>query len=187
LTTKRTPATARPQAEDKGLVQLSKAKEKLYGRLYVSMQDVASAREYARVLLKKGWHHRPWERRWSVYRDQAAFTSALVVAYGRPFTTSRGWPKFPSRLKPYTKEETALHDKLLVLRHRVYAHSDSASYSIRPRSRGGFSTTIVGQPPLRLTAEETTLFVSMTEKLTTAIRAELRAILEAGQLQTIKI
>ena len=77
----------------------SKAHERgLYALLHVAEEYLLQAGFFAAHTLKKGWHFEPWEKRWSVYMQQAAFTTALATAYSRPFTESRGWPKFPMRL-----------------------------------------------------------------------------------------
>src|SRR5664280_3312425 len=100
----------------------------LYSRLYVSSLDLDFAGYCLGVLLEKGWHYQAWERPGRIYKQQSAFTSALVIAYGRPFTTSKGWPQFPAELKDFDLEESALHEHMMELRHTIYAHSDSKHY-----------------------------------------------------------
>jgi hypothetical protein len=164
------------------LVHLSPADEKLYSKLAVSGFDIGFARYCASVILKKGWHDEPWKRRGTIYQQQAAFTTALVTAYGRPFTQSKGWPSFPLKLIAYNAQEEALHKRLIQLRHTVYAHSDSASYSIRPWRSGEFSTDIVGAPALRITAAEAKLFMRMTSKLLASINLRMEALLAAAPI-----
>jgi hypothetical protein len=53
------------------------------------------------VILKKQWHDEPWKRRGTVHQRQAAFTTASVTSYARPFVQSKGWPRFPSNLMNY--------------------------------------------------------------------------------------
>jgi hypothetical protein len=158
-------------------VLLTADDEKLYSKLYVSISDVEFARYCACVLLKKGWHSQPWERRGTIYQQQAAFTSALVTAYGRPFTNSKGWPKIPEELIRYNEQETKLHKNLITLRHTVYAHSDSENYSIRPWRSGDFSTDIVGAPTLRITSEDAQLFQVMTRRLIDGFRRKMELLL----------
>jgi hypothetical protein len=131
-------------------------------------------------LLKKGWHHNPWERRGSIYQQQAAFTCAMIIAYGRPFTKSRGWPPFPPALRRYDALEQALHARLIGLRHKVFAHSDSEGYKIRPWRSKDFSTTIVGAPVLKVTRQDAELLQGMTAKLIAAIDQEMKAILASA-------
>src|SRR3954447_4554282 len=100
-------------------VPLTPGDAKLYSKLYVSIKDVEFAQYCASVLLKKGWHSQPWERRGTIYQQQAAFTSALVTAYGRPFKKSKGWPKIPAELIPYNEQEKKLHEHLIILRDKV--------------------------------------------------------------------
>jgi hypothetical protein len=138
--------------------------ENLYRRLYIARMDIGEAQQHAKHLLKKGWHHQPWERRWSVYLQQAAFTTALVVAYGRAFTKSNGWPDIPSRLIPYDEDQKELHRRLMETRHTIYAHSDSKAFNIRLLATGPVRS-IDRLPSLRLSKEDTELFLSMTKEL----------------------
>jgi hypothetical protein len=105
-------------------------------------------------------------------RARAGFLAAVVqlTAYARPFTRSYGWPKIPPELITYERAEEDLHKQIISLRHKVYAHSDSDSHSVRPRS-GSF--VIVREPPLRLTAAEATLFQVMTAKIIKSMRGRM--------------
>lgn len=164
---------------------LSERDGRLYSKLWVSSHDISFARYCAGVLLKKGWHAHPWERRGTIYQQQAAFTTALVTAYGRPFTHSKGWPDLPKRLIKYSEEEKALHQRLLVLRHGVYAHSDSSNYAIQPTgpaTRYGRYAIMIQEPSLRLTAEETALFQIMSEKLLRSIWGAMDLLLQKAGL-----
>src|ERR1700759_5574944 len=68
------------------------------------------------------WHNQPWDRRGTIYQQHAAFTTALVTAYGGPFTQSNGWPDIRKQLSAtYSGQELVLHEKLIELRHTVYA------------------------------------------------------------------
>ena len=100
---------------------------KLYERLSISLIDLGFASDFAKRLLKKGLHHGPWDRRETVYNEQVAFTSALVMFYTRPFTHSDGWPDFPKRLLQYDSAEIQLHDQLLTLRNRILMLTLTAS------------------------------------------------------------
>jgi hypothetical protein len=149
-------------------------------KLYVSRMDVEFARYCAGVLLKKGWHGQPWERRGTIYQQQAAFTSALVTAYARPFTQSRGWPKIPQELINYSDQEAALHKWLMDMRHTVFAHSDSIRYSIRPWRSGDLEVIMEHLPKLGITAENTKLFQAMSAKLLAAFSIRMKALLAAA-------
>ncbi len=127
-------------------LRLNENDQKLHDRLVVSSDDIVLARYCAGVLLKKGWHIEPWERRGTVYEQQAAFTSALVIAYGRPFTRSNGWPALPSDLIPYDDREGALHRQIMKLRHQVYAHSDRTRYLVQLLRIGALSGTVLRRP-----------------------------------------
>src|SRR5690348_1701384 len=87
---------------------LNKKDRNLHDKLLVSSDDIAIAQFCAGVLLKNGWHAQPWERRGTVYQQQTAFTTALITAYARAFTKSKGWPAFPPALCVYDDRESAL-------------------------------------------------------------------------------
>ena len=149
-------------------------KKALYARLFVSAQDFSYARSYALHLLKKGWHSAPYERRGTVYMQQAAFTTALIVSYARPFTKGIGWPRFPESLVQYDAQAAQLHRHILDLRHQVYAHSDSARYSIRPFKMGAnVFSDIIGIPFIKLSKDECTLLVSMIDGIRERLRQKL--------------
>jgi hypothetical protein len=147
---------------------------KLYNKLLASAHDLAFARYCADVLLKKGWHSAPWERRGTVYHQQAAFTTALVVSYCRPFTRSKGWPKLPTDLIHYNEQEMTFHESVLRLRHRVYAHSDSSSYNFRPfRLTDHIVTDVETRAMFRLSKGDTEVVVALTTKMLGAIYNEI--------------
>ena len=159
-------------------MHLSEEDAKLYNKFTVSTSDIWFARYCATVILKKDWHSQPWERRGTIYQQQAAFTSALITAYARPFIHSRGWPKLPPDLIARSCREEALHKRLIKLRHTVFAHSDSISYSIRPVRIGNFTSNISNSPVLRITAEETVLFLAMSNKILESINIRIGILLE---------
>jgi hypothetical protein len=156
-------------------------KRALYERLYIAAQDFEMARQYAAFLTRKGWHSAPYERRGTVYMQQSAFTTALVVSYARPFTKSFGWPPLPNEIARYEEPDLEMHEYLLGLRHEVYAHSDSSRHRVRPFRIGNESLTdLVGTPFLRLSKFECEMVISMvTSKikmihpLLTQLRQEL--------------
>ncbi|SRR5258708_6678297 len=156
----------------------------LYALLHVAEEDLRQASFFAAHILKKGWHYEPWEKRWTVYMQQVAFTTALATAYSRPFTESRGWPKFPMRLlAEFDSEQRKLHKRILQLRSLIYAHSDVNSRAIRPVSFEGYPTAIEALPPMRFTRDEITGLQSMIAVAQNSIQArkcELLAVV-AGE------
>lgn len=144
---------------------------KLYAVLNVAEEDLRQANFFAAHLLKKGWHYEPWERRWTVYMQQAAFTTAFATAYSRPFTKSRGWPKFPERLlRKFSPEQRDLHERVLTLRNMVYAHSDVGGRSITLNSEGD-PTIIEVLPPMRFAREELMALQTMISAMQESISA----------------
>ncbi|MCW2282712.1 hypothetical protein M2323_000473 [Rhodoblastus acidophilus] len=122
-------------------------KKKQYERLFAATYDFAQARFCARYLLKKKWHSRPWERRGSIYQQQTAFVTNLIIAYARPFTKSKGWPGFPLRLVNFSAEHAEMHKKILVARHEIFAHSDSRHFEFNPVKLGKYIATTIELVP----------------------------------------
>lgn len=95
--------------------------------------------------------------------QQSAFTSSLIVSYASPFKQSYGWPALPNEFIHYDAEQTALHEQLIELRDQVFAHSDSAKYSIRPwRIDSELVTDIESAPFLSLSKHQCEQVVAMT-------------------------
>lgn len=157
--------------------------QKLFTRLYVSLEDLRHASSFAGYLLKKGLHFDPWERRWPTYVLQSAFTSSLIIFYSRPFTKSFGLPDFPANLLYYSKPETALHRKVLELRHQGYAHSDGSRYRIKPVRILGRASAVVGAPFFKLTRSQTERLQRMIGKTMAAIEHELEPLM--NQLEKV--
>lgn len=147
----------------------------LYQKLYYSALDFRAARDCAWHLLKKGWHASPYERRGSIYMQQSAFVTALVVGYARPFTKSYGWPDLPQEYHPGAQGHQQLHDRLMNLRHQVYAHSDSQHHHVEPVPIGTERIAeIIGEPYRRLTKAECEEFVSMTTGILDRLSPQLK-------------
>lgn len=144
----------------------------LYALLHVAQEDLRQANFFAAHILKKGWHFNPWEKRWTVYMQQAAYTTAFATAYSRSFTESRGWPKFPERLlRSFSTDQRKLHKRVLRLRQLMYAHSDIGSRFIRPISFEGHPTAIEAMPPMRFTREDLIELQAMISVVQSAISA----------------
>lgn len=144
-----------------------------YQLLHVAQQDLSQAAFFCDHLLHKGWTREPWEGTWQTYLHQSAYVTAMVVAYCRPFTVSKGWPKFPTRLVRLNPEEKALHDRLLDLRNEVYAHTDVASRAVRPITLNSRPTAVEVLPPMRFSVEELTAIRRIIRSTSLNIQAKL--------------
>ncbi|ORE84963.1 hypothetical protein ATO7_16444 [Oceanococcus atlanticus] len=123
--------------------------------LYVAQLDLSHAAFFADQLRVKGWHFEPWEVHWKKYLHQAAYVTSLVVSYGRPFTESRSWAKFPKRiLRGLNQQQKELHGRLLTLRNEVYAHTDVQARKIRPITIEGKPSAIEVLPSMRFSDTE---------------------------------
>jgi len=146
----------------------------LFGKLEVSQSDIGTAQLCARYLLKKGWHDPPYFRRGSIYIQQIAFTTTMIVAYCRPFVVGKGNIKFPKRLLQFTMAQQELHNRLVVLRNKEHAHTDGSTYVVTP-----FKGAISSIQTLRATyfdPDEITLFLEMTSGLNDRIKMRMEEI-----------
>ncbi len=136
----------------------------LYGKLYVSSNDIELARSCASYIKKKGWYTYAFLRRGSVRIQQISFTTTLIIAYARPFKPGRGNIAFPDRLMvKYGNAEKALHKRLLQLRDKEYAHLDATSYKVTPY-RGDIKS-IENIRDVCFTEQEIDMFLLMTNGL----------------------
>ncbi|MCY1529247.1 hypothetical protein D9M68_643810 [compost metagenome] len=154
--------------------------KKLYERLYVAAVDLRLALQYVEHLLKNGWHSAPYECRGSIYLQQSALVTALIVSYARPFTRSFGWPRFV--LDPLYDDPSCieLHERLINLRHQVYAHTDSSHFKVQPwRLDSEVLTDIYRAPFHRLSEEECELLTVMID----GVLARLSPVLDRMQAE----
>lgn len=135
-----------------------------FERLFASLYDFGQANFCARYLLTKGWH-RKWERQGTIYAQQTAFVTNLVVAYARPFVKSQGWPTFPEKLTNFDAKQSDLHKRLLQMRHQIIAHSDSKNFSFEPVKFDNIITTTECVPSYVLSSDDTALVIRMTDDL----------------------
>lgn len=101
---------------------------RLYRRLHLSYNDLDEAKATVEELLRA---RLPVPRREPPSALLMALTTALVVAYARPFVNSRGESKFAERsvpgslLRVLTSRQREIHNYLLNVRNREVAHSDA--------------------------------------------------------------
>jgi hypothetical protein len=151
--------------------------ERLYTRLYMSLEDFRSALFFLLFIIEKRWHGDPWEKKGSTYVQQSAFTSATIMFYSRAFTESRGFPKFPDRLIHYDESDLQFHRVVIGLRNQVYAHSDASRYRIRPLRIAGQASAIVSTPFFKLTVEQAQQLRRMILITHKAIEQELEGLM----------
>jgi hypothetical protein len=159
-------------------VKFSEKKRKLYEKLHFSHQDIRLALRCCEVILANKWHAMPWDVHPDNHVYQQSFTTTLVVSYGRIFTESRNWSPIPLEIvsKIYSAEEIDLHNRLIDLRHTVYAHTDASKHSIKPWISGAFSSAVVQTQAMKLSVDEATLFTSMGNKLAAELFSRMTKI-----------
>lgn len=142
--------------------------KKLYTRLFMSRRDFGMAATFGKHILKKGWNKGPWARG-TIYEQQAAFITALVIFYARPFTQSRGLPRLPTGLLQYDPDEQALHARILTLRHQVYAHTDISGHWVEPYDFMGSPALQITEEQFRIPHGEIKRLLGMIEKVSKAL------------------
>lgn len=150
--------------------------QRLLTKLHASASDLSYARFWAEHLLAKKWFRMPWSRG-KIYRHQSAYVTAIVVAYARVFAPGRGGYPFPQRLVKFDDDERQLHERLLGMRHKIYAHSDLDKWSVKPWKQGEFETTVINEPIHVIEAGDLKRLVGMIGGLHQTIGARYRAIL----------
>ncbi len=145
-----------------------------YQLLYVAHLDLRQAAFFADHIASKKMHMEPWEGSWKTYLHQCAYMTAMVIAYARPFTESRGWPKFPQRLLRLSPEQKALHNRVLNLRNEVYAHPNVEAKHVQPIIFEGRPTAVLSLPPMRLPAQD----VEMLREIIRTVCADIQRRLE---------
>jgi len=105
---------------------------RLYEKLDAAARDLHDSMAYGAFIMKKGWKAKPWSRG-SIYLQQSAFVTSMIVSYVRAFSTSFGWPKLPpAYVDAFDETEKALHERIVTQRNQLYAHTDSVSYPVKP-------------------------------------------------------
>ena len=151
----------------------------IYTKLHASAGDIGTARECAGYIKKKGWHDYSFMRRGSVRLQQTAFYTTLIVAYARPFAIGRSGINFPRRLLQYGKAEAALHDALIELRHKEYAHTDPSRSSVWPLK--GIIKDIFSIRDVRFSVKQIDTFLRMTDGLQKRISQRIEEIRRAAE------
>jgi hypothetical protein len=162
-------------------IQLTKEASKKYRRLWASKNDLEMAQACAAYLLKKGWFEPVWTRRRSIYFQQQAFTTSLVVAYARAFLDPKGWEQYLLEQLPYDEigeERLALHADLMKLRNQLFAHSDLRLVDVTP---GRFPHKEFGEIPgeyittrdITLTADQLRLLQDHADDVIIDINGEM--------------
>jgi hypothetical protein len=158
---------------------LSEREKALYGKLHVSRDDIEIARSCASYIKRKGWHTYSFRRRGTVRIQQISFTTTMIVAYARPFATGGGDINLPKRLIKYGNDEKKLHERLLLLRKKEYAHSDASTYTVTPY-KGGSIISAVNIRDVRFTEQEIDLFLLMTDGLLARITERMEELRLGG-------
>jgi hypothetical protein len=148
----------------------------------VFLGDFKHARKFAWHILRGKFHTR--NRTDLRYWTHLAFNTALIVAYGRPFFSNRGFGNAASSLKSYVStvltdpDDVALHDKIISLRKTAYAHSDASSHLLPGLNYNGNGIKFTRDAFVLLNESETQRVKAMAQlwvKFLETQRSKLRA------------
>ncbi len=127
---------------------------RLYRRLWLTEIDLEEARGAINEILKRNL------RRTATHTPTPllqALTTALIVAYTRPFVMSRGSAEFADRTVPgsilrvFSSGDRAFHERLVDMRNREVAHSDAevtaVTIEVLPEGHGGICKVARGPLP----------------------------------------
>lgn len=102
---------------------------KQYRRYELAWYDLYHADNIARQIVEQELYD---DARVKRSTKRLALHTALVVTYARPFTEAEGFVGLPSGvLDALDSDEQELHQALIDLRNKVYAHTDSEFFSIK--------------------------------------------------------
>lgn len=119
-----------------------------FERLQLSEDDLAQAGKFGLYFLEHGLHT-PQSASNIV---GVAFSMAIVVAYSRPFHRSMDrngeydGPLPQTLLGCLTRTQSAVHERLLLIRNKEFAHSDAARHQIQVVGFAGTPGVIKRQP-----------------------------------------
>ncbi len=161
------------------------AGQALYKRLVITHFDLAETRQFLNRLIGLNGE-RVSDASDRIQRD--ALMTALIVGYGRPFSSNKTGDtsrRLPERfLKGLTPTQRNLHEHLLKLRNREFAHSDPEPAGVEVtvhQSPEGVATPFPVSNRTRIGLDEAQLreLNSLFTHLMTHLWSEMRRI-EAG-------
>jgi hypothetical protein len=154
-------------------------------RLNMFLFDFRDAQKFAQYILRRNLHKVKNERAVTKL-VHLAFNTSLVVAYSRPFKSNaeiQDGKKVRVRLDATivhsilsTPQELAFHDKLIKLRDKTFAHSDSSVREIEGFNYDGDTVLFYKAVTEPLTRAETQLLNNMIRKWITNLEQQRSAM-----------
>lgn len=137
-----------------------------YNRYALAWNDLYYVGNIAKLILKEGLYDTAKINRST---ERLALTTALVVTYARPFTTAKGFVRLPGSVTTVlTSEQRQLHEEMLAMRDKVYAHTDRQYFWATVEISDGEAQAITSSPRafvFGLTEEIVTELVEVVEAL----------------------
>ena len=162
-------------------------------RLLISEEDFLDAIDYADLLLRRRLYepHVNWGDDDFLNSDDClileAATHALVVAYSRPFTRSRGHnkakPVLPDRVwtSTFSEQERELHEEILRKRNQEVAHSDAEVWEVALVAGEKFARPRIEGPGRNLSYDKIEQLKTMINNLLEAIWQALEELFEGPE------
>ncbi len=101
----------------KAELNLNDSRGRALARLILALRDIREAKSFAHLVVTR--IHLPND---GFFRP---LSYASTIAYSRPFTGSRGYPKLPPGYSAFDRlDYDELHKQILLIRHKCVAHSD---------------------------------------------------------------
>lgn len=173
---------ASPASDSLELTQLPpelQPQMRLYRRLYLARIDLDEAKATAEDLLAR---RIPLPRRKPPAPLLMSLTTALVVAYARPFVASRRNSVVAETVVPgvflrnLSKRQRELHEVLITLRNKQMAHSDAEILEMHVRLIPGGDIGIFRDPRAPFTRIELRAVLKVIEKIENAIEAKCQML-----------
>jgi len=155
-----------------------------YRRLVLSSIDLDQAIEWVDLILGNQLYRERDEKERAISRG---LQTAMVVAYSRPFSGNDERKHTTGKLRGelldvFDKDEKTIHSRVLKLRHKVFAHTDSEVRDLKVNVASvmgiPFAMPLSHNPFVSMSEAELVRFRQMARKLSTRIAEELTKVQE---------
>jgi hypothetical protein len=143
------------------------------GFLYLAKEEFGEVIRYGGALLKKEWVIDGGEH---ASLEAKALDVALVVTYSRPFKRNYGFgdvkPMMQRAMNSYSSVQRELHDRIIEMRDREYAHADSDAHDVQVyfNELFTFSKQVTREPIQHF---EIKMLIQMCQNLSTSIDEQI--------------
>jgi hypothetical protein len=101
-----------------------------YQKYYFAFQELERAHKFLSYLIKNKMHT-PLPRGKNKSIQQEAFTISFIITYAKPFTNNNGFGMISFKRNELSQEKKAVHDEIMNLRKKAFAHIDSEIHEVK--------------------------------------------------------